>query len=264
MMSVGEQLSIWDVEIEERPILYAASEEKITGNEELVAYIINEIQEKEIDNVIKPSGITEKQKEFLEKNNILENENLSRVILYAGGGLGIEISEDNILKTSYISREGQKEFVSEKKSIVTPMDKIIYCIGEFKANELQEKILAEISEESSKIIRRKGDENILIEMPGKVISIIPKGWILEYNGCSIRYDRDEIEDQAAPEADIKVIQQNVSIGDIVEARIKSGIINGEIVNVYGLNNMILSIIFDNGKKHTAISRNVVTKILKDI
>lgn len=56
--------------------------------------------------------------------------------------------------------------------------------------------------------------------------------------------------------------KKVKVGDIVEAQYGNDIIDGKIINEYGLNNWILNIVFDNGKKHTAIGRQAITKILK--
>lgn len=56
----------------------------------------------------------------------------------------------------------------------------------------------------------------------------------------------------------------ISIGDEVEVVYDDKIITGTICNIYGLNNDILNIIFDEGTKHTAIGRIVVKRVIKKV
>jgi len=56
----------------------------------------------------------------------------------------------------------------------------------------------------------------------------------------------------------------ISIGDEVEAVYDDKIITGTICNIYGLNNDILNIIFDEGTKHTAIGRIAVKRVIKKV
>lgn len=256
------QVSIWDIEILNKPNSFTKIEEKTTENINSFTEILNEVEDIKIDKSRKIYDLTENQKEFLDKNKIMEDENLSRLILYCGGGLGIEIFRDYIFKTLYVNKDGQQEFYTLKKATVLPMDKILFHKGIFEANELQEQLVLDFKDKGT-VIRRKGDENIIVQDKGKIISINSKGWILEFNNCKAVYTDGEIEKEAIVESlDIKELQQSVKIGDIVEAKLISRTITGKITHVYGMHNMTLNISFDNHTKNTAIPRCVVTKILK--
>lgn len=231
------QLTLWDIEI------------------------INQIATEENEKPSIPLGITEKQQIFLDDNNIMENENLSRTIKYSGGGLGIEFNTEEGFQTVYVNRDGEKEFTKDKRLSVLPMDKILYYRKELEINNLQEDKLQELKlkYKESNIIKRKGDENILVEVPGKVISINTLGWVLEFNEIQAVYEENEIIKDNVAE-DLQYIQDYVKPGDFVQAMYGKEVIEGKIIREYGLGNEILNIVFDN--KHTAIGRRHVIKILK--
>ena len=54
---------------------------------------------------------------------------------------------------------------------------------------------------------------------------------------------------------------DITIGNIVETVLNGEKVIGKVVNEYGPGKCALSIIYDNDKKHTAINRYSVTKVL---
>ena len=54
---------------------------------------------------------------------------------------------------------------------------------------------------------------------------------------------------------------DITIGSIVETVLNGEKVIGKVVNEYGPGKCALSIIYDNDKKHTAINRYSVTKVL---
>jgi hypothetical protein len=135
------------------------------------------------------------QQDYLMYNNIMKNDNLSRLIKFSGGGLGIELKKDVEYRTIYVNKDG-KEFEFYKISPVLPMDKILYYREEFQINEQQKNNLKDILEDVNynvkRVIHRKGDTNIIIELQDKIISLIPNGWKLEFIINHIKCEEDEI------------------------------------------------------------------------
>ncbi|MHC1683714.1 MAG: hypothetical protein AB6733_12270 [Clostridiaceae bacterium] len=269
---INGQVSIWDVEITNKADSVTTVAEKVTKNSNsfskntvLFAKFPNKDLEIKIEKPVKSLELTLKQQEFLDKNNIMENENLSRLIKYCGGGAGIEFKYEDSFETIYINTNGEKEFSSPKKTSVLPMDNILYYKSGFSDfNNTQLEKLQEIIPKLNdpKVIKRKGDENIIIQLQYKAISINPKGWILEFNNCKVVHEEDEVEKQERIQPkDIRELQKNVKVGDVVEAKLISRTITGEITSIYGMHNMTLNISFDNHTKNTAIPRCVVIKIL---
>lgn len=262
LISLEGQVSLWDIEITQKPKEITKTEEKVTQNKDLLTISLKEITSMENEKTERPLELTVKQQEFLQKNKVYENENLSRVISYFSGGLGIELQEENEFKTIYVNAEGKEEFTKNKKLPVLPMDRIIYYKNELKANEIQEKKLLSLKQENNdlKVIRRKGDENIIAELTSKVISINSIGWVLEFQEVKAIYSEDEVVQ--AETIDIKEIQSKVKVGDIIESTYSGKVILGRVIRVYGPCNETLNIIFDNEKSHTAIPRLMVKKILE--
>lgn len=260
--SLEGQLSLWDIEITQKPKEITKTEEKVTENEDLFTISLKEITAIENEKTKRPLELEVKQQEFLQKNKIFENENLIRVISYCSGGLGIEIQEGIEFKTIYVNAEGKEEFTKNKKLPVLPMDKIIYYKNELKANEIQEKKLLSLKQENNdlKEIRRKGDENIIAELPGRTISINSIGWVLEFQGVKVIYSEDEVVQNEI--IDKKDIQSKVKVGDIIESTYSGKVIVGRVIRVYGPCNETLNILFDNEKRHTAIPKLMVNKILE--
>lgn len=233
------QLSLWDMEITE-------SNKKVTENPESFTKTVEQVTK-----ILDSSTVLEKYK---------SKEDLSRIIQYYGGGYGIEILDQDAYKTIYLNKEGKEEFSFNKKIPVLPMDKILYYKQDLQPNSFQAERLQGLRTKypMAKIIKRRGHEDIILELQDKVISITPE-WVLEYQNVKAIYSEDEVIQEDAAE-DLETIQRRVKPGDFVQAEYGKGLIEGTIVHEYGLGNEILNIVF--GNKHTAIGRMHVVKILK--
>lgn len=169
------QLSIFDIQVTEKPKNITKAIEKVTKNEV---------------EIIKIQNISQEQQALID--GYKSDPRLSRIIKYCGGGLGIELLYQNSFKTIYVNRKGIKEFVSDKKSSVLPMDTILYYKNsdiettDIETTDIQEEKLKDLLEHTQykRIIKRTGDENILIEADGKVLDILPNGWVLEFESIS--------------------------------------------------------------------------------
>lgn len=193
------------------------------------------------------------------------NPGLNRIIKYCGGGMGIELQEGAGYKTIYVNKNGAEEFEYGKKSAVLPMDEIVYYKRSESTNDIQEDKLQKLKGTTrvKEVVRRKGDENILVVTDGKVISINREGWVLEFNGVQAVFEVDEVvKDLPEEESEsMEDIQKAVKEGDAIEAKYGDKTIRGRICRIYGMG-MALNVIFDNGTKHTAINRKSVTKLVK--
>lgn len=128
-------------------------------------------------------------KEFLKKDKVL------RVIHYCDGNLAIEVKEDTKIITYCIDKCGKNEFKFEGRSRALPMDKIVYYCDTGEVNEVQKLKLNEIlgqGNDIKRVIKRKGDFNLFIEKTGIIISIISKGWALEFKNVSVVFKDDEV------------------------------------------------------------------------
>lgn len=202
-----------------------------------------------------------------------EIKKVSRIIRYKAGSIGVEMQDENGYTTHYLNREGEEEFVFNKKSPVLPWDSILYynCSHEkLKFNKIQidliQKMMLKDRDKIKRILHRKGDENVLIECSNKVLDILQNGWTIEFESISkIECSKDDIylipEEVETKENNLEDMQNKVKIGDFVEAYYGKDIIQGEIVHIYGLEDKILNINFDNATRQTAIGRNAVRKIL---
>jgi hypothetical protein len=270
------QLSIFDMKITEKPKKVTVVAEKITKTEVLSTEILSEVTPIENEKVASPLKPTKKQQQFLNKNKFMENGNLSRIIIHSKGSITVEIKESDTFTSHYINTEGKEEFSYSKKSPVLPGDKIFYynpsleniSLTKIQTDKLQ-KLLCKQRESINRVIHRKGDENILIELTDKIISITPIGWELPFESIStIDCVEDEIYmipekvAQKQEKEDLEEIQKKVKAGDYVQALHNKETIEGRITREYGLGNEILNIIFANETKHTAIGRKTVKKILK--
>lgn len=233
------QLSLWDIEITE-------SNKKVTEKPESITKIV------------------EKSTKTVDLFTVLEKyknkKDLSRIIQYCGGGYGIELLDQDAYKTIYLNKECKEEFSFNKKISVLPMDKILYYKQDLQLNSFQEERLKDLKVKYpvAKVIKRRGHQDIILELQDKVISITPE-WVLEYQNVRAIYEEDEVIQEDATE-DLETIQRRVKPGDFVQAEYHKGLIEGTIVHEYGLGNEILNIVF--GNKHTAIGRMHVVKILK--
>lgn len=265
---IDGQLTIWDIEIAQKPTSFTKSEENITKKDVSFTKNFKESISKKNEKHIKPLELTDSQQEFLNKNDVMKNDNLYRVLIYPSGGLGIETKAGDKFRTIYVNGQGKKEFESNKKSLVIPMDKIIYYKEDLKPNELQEEKLKQLKKLMNiiKVIKRNGDENIIIELEERILVINSKGWILPFNECKAIYSNKEvvnlIKEKKCNTVDLRTIQNNVKVGDVVQAYHGKDLIQGKITHIYGGCNESLCIIFDDGKKYTAIPRIAVKKILK--
>ncbi|KEH89131.1 hypothetical protein Z965_03845 [Clostridium novyi A str. BKT29909] len=254
------QISIFDIQV-------TKAAKKIT---EKPREFINKVTPVKIEKNVNPLKLTELQQKFLNEHSVMKNENLSRLIKYYSGGLGIELIAPGGFKTIYVNKQGIEEFKFDKRINVLPMDQVLYYKHELKINDLQENMLKTIKDKYKdlKEIRRKGDENIIVEVHGKVISINSKGWILEFNNVQAIYSPNGIiqeQNEKSEAIDIKQMQKSVKVGDRVQAyRSKSEIITGVITREYGIGNEILNISFKRGDVGvaTAIGRRQVIKILE--
>ncbi|MEG3040878.1 MAG: hypothetical protein RR891_02665 [Clostridium sp.] len=243
------QVSFWDME---------SIEECINVIQTVNPLAFTKLPDKEIntknDKIDKAFNITDKQQEFINKNLIMENENLSRLIFHCSGELLIEFLNGNEYKTIKVSKDGIKEVEFNKKSTVLPMDKIIYYKGEFRSNNIQEKKLLGIKDNGFKTIRRKGDENIIVLKNDKVISINNKGWVLEFEGIEAIYDETEvvcIESKNISE------DEEIKVGNMVEVIYGEDKFKGIVTRIYN-NGDTINCIFNN--KHSAFYKTFVKKI----
>ncbi len=265
------QLSIFDIEITEKLEKVTKVEEKITEKAVCVTKIINKITPEEIEKTAKSLKLTEEQQKFLDKNKIMENENLSRIILYSKGSIMVEIKELDIFTAHYINSEGKEGFAYKNKATVLPWDKIIYYSPEFKSislTEVQENKLQRLLDERKdikRVIHRKGDENILVELTDGIISITPIGWKLPFESINhIECSEDEvylIPEEVVEEINSENAQKIAKIGDYVQVDNGKEMIEGKLFSEYNSGHTF-SIIFNNGNKHTAIPRVAILKILK--
>lgn len=204
-------------------------------------------------------------------NQYVQNTKVSKIINYSGGGLGIELKENQGVKTLYVNKAGIIEFIYEKSISVLPMDKILSCNVKTRPNPAQMIKAQQMMNDgkgAKRMIHRNGDLNVLIEYPGKVKSILPNGWVLEYENikeieCS-HEDVLMIKESTTKnnEDDLIKVQERVKLGDVVEASFGGNSITGYISHIYGPKDITLNIVFDNGTKHTAICRTLVKRILK--
>lgn len=255
------QVSLWDIEITKIDVLNAKSDKLFTKTKEDVTEIFNSIrnlsnEDLNCKNESLQSNLemTDKQQKFLDKYKIMTSEDLSRVILTCGGGVLIEMINKDSYQTMYLNRDGINECVFNKRIALVPMDKIIYYRDDMKPNELQEEKLLAIQDKVTKVLKRKGDENIIAIAAGKVISINKQGWVLEYKGVQAIYDESEVRVETAA---AEIANEDFKVGESVEVEFNKKIYNGVITRIYNGGDTI-NCIFDN--KHTAFHKSKAKKI----
>lgn len=155
-----------------------------------------------------------------------------------------------------------------------PWDKIIYYTEEKvplvkdQIDKLQT-LLSSRRDDIKRVLHRKGDENLLVECGGNIISILANGWQIEFESMDhIDCEENEvylISTKIVKEVpkDLEELYKKVKVGDYVQAMYGKEIIEGELCSEYNSHHTF-SIIFENGTKHTAIPRIAITKILKSV
>ena len=234
------QLSVWDVL------------ERITESNTKIPE--NKISEKVYAPTINYYNVA--QKKCIEKYEKMPG--LNRIIKYSFGAIGAELKEGHEYKTVYINSQGKEEFIIPDKSSVLPNDKIIFYnkSSEFNINSLQEERLKEVQEKAESIIRRKGDENIIVQLKDKTLSINKKGWILEFIKTEIQ-DESNINIKKSPK---KGLNDEISIGDIIRFQYdKNELLEGKVTHIYGQSKESLCVSFNKG--NTAIWRGLVKEII---
>lgn len=241
------QMSLWEIELtkkEEKQIVEEVSEQQFSCEDEVV----------ESENLQSGSNMTEQQRKFLDKYKIMKSENLSRVTLTCGGGVLIELINKDSYQTMYLNKDGINECVFNKRISLIPMDKIIYFKEDIKPSELQEEKLLAIQDQVTKVIKRKGDENIIAIAAGKVISINKQGWVLEYKGVQAIYDEEDVMVKTVA---AEITNEEFKIDDNVEVEFHKKIYKGVITRIYNGGDTI-NCIFDN--RSTAFHKSKVKKI----
>ncbi|MFL0167687.1 hypothetical protein [Candidatus Clostridium helianthi] len=201
--------------------------------------------------IIKP-----KEKVIVEKQEIKEDrfqniinlykESCNRIIKTVSGALLVELED----KTKYFNGQGVHEFDLGIDIGLIPADEILIVNQDKPLNEIQLKKLEEIN--PNRYIKRKGDANIII--PGdKTTVITPRGWVIEWDQKPV-YKEDEV---VLRTIEIKVPDQNLNAGDIVEFEYEKETYKGKIVSIYN-NGETINVVW-NGK-HTAFYYKCVRKI----
>lgn len=248
------QMSLWDIKITINDVSVTKIKENITeiSNPITRLSLVEEVTKSE--KVQKELILTDKQQRFLEKNKVMENESLSRITLLCSGSLLVEFIFGENYKTICINKDGVIELSYDKRIALIPMDKIIYYKDDMKPNELQEEKLLAIQDKVTKVLKRKGDENIIAIAAGKGISINKQGWVLEYKGVQAVYDEEDVRVKTA---DDEIINEDFKVGESVEVEFNKKIYKGVITRIYNGGDTI-NCIFDN--KHTAFHRSKVRKV----
>lgn len=231
---IDGQISFWEIEV---------------PRAKNITKVIKEVTKEAVCVTKYHNKITDHQQRAIEKHRNLSN----RIVQYCGGGIGIEFKDGDTYKTLYINKLGKEEFSTLNQVPLTPMDEILEHKEDYKINDIQEKKLLQLREKYniSSYIKREGDPNIIIHVPGRAISINKLGWALEYNNCDISYKEPEV----IKFEDIKI---KYNLGDRVEAYHGEQKIIGEIFSEYE-NQDAFNITW--GNKHSAFH---VSKIIRKV
>lgn len=203
------------------------------------------------ETIIKPKEKVKVDKQEMKEDHFqkiisLYKESCNRIIKTVSGALLVELED----KTKYFNGQGLHEFDLGIDIGLIPADEILIVNQDKPLNEIQLKKLEEMN--PSRYIKRKGDANIII--PGdKTTVITPRGWIIEWEQKPV-YKEDEVVLRII---EIKVPDQNLNAGDIVEFEYAKETYKGEIVSIYN-NGETINVVW-NGK-HTAFYYKCVRKI----
>lgn len=234
------QLSVWDVL------------ERITESDTKTPE--NKILEKAYVPII--NYYNESQEKCIKKYEKIPG--LNRIIKYSFGAIGVELKEGDLYKTIYINNNGIEEFSIQDKSSVLPNDKIIFYNknSEFNTNSIQEERLKEVQEKAEEVIRRKGDENIIVQLKDKTLSINKKGWVLEFLKTKIEEEVDKNIKKSSKEGS----NDEISIGDVIRFQYdKDEVLEGKVTHIYGQSKESLCVGFSKG--NTAIWKGLVKEII---
>jgi hypothetical protein len=175
------------------------------------------------------------EKLFIKEDNFNEiiniyKKNCIRIVKQVCGALLVEIED----RTLYFNKNGVNELELKKDMELLPGDEILVVNQDREVNEIQLEKLKGMN--VKEYIKRKGDANIIIEMPDRTIVINPRGWILEYSQ-EPNFKENEV---VILENSKKMPEEYLVVGDLVEfiydKQKKSGIVksiynNGETANV---------------------------------
>ena len=245
------QLSIFDINIIEVVEKVTKTNEKITEKPINITELSSVESENENDKDKRPLKLTFKQDEFLKENQILENENLSRVIIYACGHIGIEYEALEGIETIVYSK-GAEEILRRPKEIpIIAIDKIYYSKKDYEINDIQKTRLEKIREDFNikHIISRKGDKNLIVIHDNGIIGVNPIGWTMNYENINnIEYTEDEILNEHGQDEKLELHK-----GDKVIVKMLTREVNAEVAHIYN-NGESICFIYDNKYTATHISR----------
>lgn len=242
------QISIFDIDVTEINKL-----EHIISATPIGVNLSNQTIDNKIDNDKKSLKLSMHQEEFLSKNMILKNENLNRVIIYACGHMGIEISETYGTKTKTYDVAAQLTTEFDREINITALDTVYYSADKYLITDIQEQRLKEFksNHRKCKVIHRNGDRNLIVIHENGVSSINQKGWVLDYVTIKdIEYKKEEVLEDDHEEEPKKV---EYRIGDKIIVNMLTREVKGEVAHIYN-NGESICFIYDNKYTATHISR----------
>lgn len=187
-----------------------------------------------------------KEENFKEIINLYKKSCI-RIIKQICGALLVEIED----RTLYFNKNGVNELELKKDMELLPGDEILVANQDRELNKLQLEKLKDM--QVTEYIKRKGDANIIIEMPDQTIVINPKGWILEY----LQKPNFKENEVVILENGIKIIDKELKVGDTVEFEYEKQKQTGKVSSIYN-NGETINITWDH--KHTAFYYKSVKKI----
>lgn len=175
-------------------------------------------------------------------------------IIRTGNYINVEFKESNKYRTVMINREGNEVMEVERKAPVHPFSQILYARGDFEINILQKEKAKSFNKA---VLKRHGDENLIIDYGHKIISILPNDWTLEYKDIEIAdVDTYKILDF---NLDIKEMQSRVKLGDVIETEYGGSPLIATVCHIYD-NPYTVNVTWNN--KQTAIARCLIKRILR--
>lgn len=175
-------------------------------------------------------------------------------IIRTGNYINVECKEGSNYRTVMINREGKEVLELDRKAPMHPFSKVIYAAEDFEINILQKERAITFNKS---ILKRYGDENLIIDCGNKIVSILPNGWALEYKDVKIA-DRDTYRPINFT-FDIKEMQSRVKLGDIIETEYAGSPLIAEVCHIYD-NPYTVNVTWEG--KHTSIARCLIKRIVK--